>query len=437
MRLIFTILLCFALGATTAQQNAYYKVDSASYAQYLHGDVDGLKKTLKLAKKNDIDYYYLRMRAGIVFYSRGNFEKASKHFSRALHYFPADTLAAEYLYNAYAANGRSFEANKVATKLKNSQQQRLGTKPKAVQSISLFGGYGLSNNKAQNGNTPPWANGAVFGETRALNNFGFGQLSMVNNLGPSIKLISAYTYFNLQNTYRVQGPLIDSSYNYTTQQHDVYLSPVVYLGKGWSIAPAMHFANYAFTSYLREYYTGAPKDVLLNVNTTLLYLGAAVNYRTNFVGINAAAGTSKISTSPRFYHGSVGLLYYPLGNNKLYGSTTGLWLNDSIGNYFAFSQKLGVKLAKILWFEAGFTTGQLRYFAEDNGFTYYNIPDEISMKLSASLNLYLSRHVNITIGYSYMQRQGEITRSFGPNYTEYLTTNYTNHLISTGITFTP
>lgn len=435
---LLSILLCMLGVPLMAQQTlSYTRVDSLSYAQYIKGDAKGLRHTVKKAAQNNIDYYYLRMRAGIVHYNKGNYELAAVHFKKAATFFPADTLAAEYLYNAYKFTGRSFDANKAAKRLLPSQKNRLGANLKGIQSLSALGGYVISNNKQLNGNIALWGSGNLFGEDRMLNNYALGQASMVNNLSKNIKLISAYTYVNLQNTYRVQGAVIDSSYDYVTNQHDLYLAPVFNLGKGFYISPAVHYTTYGYTSYKRDYSTGIPTNKIENVKGSLLYTGIETGYRFTYGGIALAGGRSKYNGQPNYFHGSASLVYYPLGNRNLYGVSSVLYLNDSLDNYFVFTQKLGFKLANKLWAETGFATGQLRYFADDNGFTIYNIPDEITMKLSATLNFFVSKHLSINATYAYMQRQGLYTRSYGPSYTEYTTTNYTNHLIVTGITYTP
>lgn len=435
MRLIVLYILLFAAGALQAQKSVYTQIDSASYAQYKTNDIKGMRKTLKKAAENNIDFYHLQLCAGSVFYNKGKYEKAAVHFNKALKFFPADSLAREYLYYAYDFTGNTFEAQRTADKLIPSQKQRLGYKLKATQSISLSGGYAISDNEATNGSIELWQPGVINGETRQLNSTGFVQLSLVNNLSKNVKLISAYNYVGLGTTYRVDATFFDSTSNYTTHQNSLYLSPVLYLGKGWSIAPAAHVTHFAYKAYRRAYESGIPKNTTDTVRSTLFYGG--LEFAKRFTGGSASLAAGVSNLDGRIIHADAGLLYYPLGNTNLYGVTHFLVLKDVLNPYFAVTQKVGFKMAKKLWGELGFAKGQLRYFVEGNGFTIYNIPDEITMKLSATLNYYATKHVNMFVGYTYMQRQGSYRQAFGGGNAIDYNTYYNNHFISTGITFTP
>ncbi|UPT68728.1 MAG: tetratricopeptide repeat protein [Sphingobacteriales bacterium JAD_PAG50586_3] len=375
------------------------------------------------------------MCAGSVYYNKGRYERAALHFKKALKFFPADSLAREYLYYTYDFTGNAFEKQRTATKLLATQKQRLGYKLRAVQSVSLSGGYAVSDNNALNGGIALWQPGVINAETRQLNNTGFVQLSMVNNLSKNIKLISAYNYVGLGSTYRVDAIFFDSSATYTTHQNSLYLSPVLYLGKGWTVAPAGHITHFAYKSYRRAYETGTPTNTIDTVSITQYYGGLEVAKR--FTGGSASLAVGVSNLAGQLVHADVGLLYYPLGNTNLYGITHVLALRDSIKPHFAITQKVGFKMAKKLWVELGFAKGLLRYFVEGNGFTIYNIPDEITTKLSATLNYYHSSHVNMFVGYTYMQRQGSYRQSFGAGNAIDYNTYYNNHFITTGITFTP
>ena len=440
MRIVTVILaLLFALPVAAQQPLTYYRVDSLSYAYYIIKDAKNLRKIANEASAAGIDYYYLRMRAGIVHYNKGNYEEAAYQFDKALNFFPIDTLAAEYLYFSYANTGRSFDANHAAKKLNSLQKQRYGIKPKPVQSISIGGGYAFSNNQTQTGSAQLWQNDLIYTDAYMLNNTAFGQIGMVNSISKSIKLFTSYSYYNLQNAHRYQDQFKDTTGNYTTTQYDFYLSPTFYLGKGFSLSPAMHYIQYGFNTYYKFYYPNPPGIPVIGTFTTkqtLLYGGLDVSYRFKYAGVSLSGGYSKLD-SLSFYHGNVGVVYYPLGNSKLYGISNLLYLNDENDTYFAFTQKAGLKLFKSCWAEAGFATGKLRYFAEGNGYTIYTTPDEITMKLSATLNFYISKKVGLSAGYVYLKRQGQYTRSAGYLNESSATTNYSNHLITTTLTITP
>lgn len=439
--LIFALL--FALPVLAQQKLNYYNVDSLSYAYYTKNDTKNLRKIVMHANKAGVDFYYLHMRSGIAHYNKGNFEEAYSQFDKALKFFPIDTLAAEYLYFSYANSARSFDANRASGRLLKSQRERYGIKLKPIQTISIGGGYAFSDNAAKNGQINLLKQGSQtgFGDAYMLNNTAFGQVGMVNNISKNIKLFTAYSYYNLQNVHRIQNyglvGIRDTSGNYTTTQHDVYLSPTFYLGKGFYISPAFHYIKYKFTTYTRIFSATPPPTIgTVSLNQDLIFGGAELGYRFKYAGVSLSGGVSKLDTLT-LYHGNLGFTYYPLGNTSLYGTSNLLYMMDQYKSYYAFTQKVGVKLFKGTWLEAGFATGKLRYFAEGNGYTIYTTPDEITMKLSGMLNIYLSKHLSLSAGYIYLQRQGQYLRSVNTYSNTYYPINYTNHLVTTTLTITP
>ena len=435
MRLVsFCIAVLFA--CTLQAQLPYARIDSISYAQYLKGDAIGLRHTLKEAKAKDIDFYYLRMRAGIAHYNKGNYEFAASQFKRALRYFPADSLAAEYLYFSYAYTGRSFEAMDASRHLNSSQIKNYGIRVKPIESITLTGGYAVSNNQSKNGGIQLWSPAAKYGEYFNLNNWGLGQLTLTGNISKRIRYTAAYTYLNLQNTHRVQDGSQNISADFTTTQHDGYLAPSFYLGKGFYFSPAGHIINYRFTTFIRSYYPAPPVSTIDSVSKLYFYGGAELGYRFKYGNLALTGGASNINNDSTSYHGGAAFTYYPLGNTRLYSTTKLLYLKTA-KSYFTFSQKIGFMLTKKIWAEANFTKGRMRFFADDNGFTIYNSPDEITMRAGINLNFYISKLISINFGYSYITREGSYMRSVNLNNNTFTPTTYNNHLVLTGITFTP
>ncbi len=429
---------CIAvLSACTLQaQLTYARIDSISYAQYVKGDAKGLRHTLKEAKAKDIDFYYLRMRAGIAHYNKGNYEFAASQFKRASKRFPADSLAAEYLYFSYAYTGRSFEAMQASKRLNTSQKKNYGIRVKPIESVTLTGGYAVSNNKAKNGDTQLWATNAVYGEYFNLNNWGLGQLTITGNIAKRVRYTAAYTYLNLQNTHRVQDGGQNIAVDFTTTQHDGYLAPSFYLGKGFYFSPAGHIINYRFNTFIRTYYPAPPVSYIDSVSKINYYGGAELGYRFTYGNIGLTGGISNINNDSTTYHAGAAVTYYPLGNTRLYGTTKLLYLKTA-KNYFVFSQKIGFMVSKKIWAEANFSKGRMRFFADDNGFSIYNTPDEITMRTGINLNFYLSKLISLNFGYSYITREGSYLRSVNYNNNTFTPTTYNNHLVLTGITFTP
>ena len=81
----------------------------------------------KIALKQDMDFYYLRMRMGIARYNQKKYRQACGHFKHALELNQADPLALEYLYYSLLFSGQSEQAGIVRGEFKGDLALRLPT----------------------------------------------------------------------------------------------------------------------------------------------------------------------------------------------------------------------------------------------------------------------------------------------------------------------
>ena len=75
---------------------SYASVDSASYSDFVKADFKSIRKLGKKAKNEKIDFFYLRMRLGIVSYDKKKYEYAVIHFEKAYAMNPAELITQEY-----------------------------------------------------------------------------------------------------------------------------------------------------------------------------------------------------------------------------------------------------------------------------------------------------------------------------------------------------
>ena len=132
--LIFLILSAFSHAQKTV---SFAGIDSASYVQFINNDYLALKKTTKKALREKVDFYYLRMRIGILAYNKQNYDLAIKHLEVAYGMNPADTTAQEYLYYSYLFSNRVENANKLASTFSLDLQLKIGYTVKKIDSFSI------------------------------------------------------------------------------------------------------------------------------------------------------------------------------------------------------------------------------------------------------------------------------------------------------------
>ena len=90
------ILMLSCSGIEAQEKISFADLDSASLELFQQGQWKELKDIGLKGIDAGFDYYYLRMRMGIACYKLENYEKASKHFSRALEFNDNDPAALEY-----------------------------------------------------------------------------------------------------------------------------------------------------------------------------------------------------------------------------------------------------------------------------------------------------------------------------------------------------
>ncbi len=88
----------------------FKQINTESYRLYLAQEWDSLISLGKHALKQDVDFYYLRMRMGIARYDQKKYRQAGIHFRKALEFNQDDPVALEYLYYAYLFSGQIEQA---------------------------------------------------------------------------------------------------------------------------------------------------------------------------------------------------------------------------------------------------------------------------------------------------------------------------------------
>ena len=97
-RLLIIAATLMAISTKLLAQNDFLSIDKQTYDYYMNGDYRNLKRTADTMLSQGMDYYYLRMRLGILSYNNELYSSALKHFNRALEFNSGDTLSREYIY---------------------------------------------------------------------------------------------------------------------------------------------------------------------------------------------------------------------------------------------------------------------------------------------------------------------------------------------------
>ena len=189
----FTIILFLALNSSLsfAQDSLTSEtIDQKSLRLYNDKNWEELIKFGKQAINEGTDYFYLRMRIGIAYYEKKNYNIAEVHFKKALQFNSTDELALEYLYYSYYFVGKYEEARIISKNFSEELAQKTGViKQSSVEFILVEGGTKQTDSstyydksKKTNSN---YFNPAVY--------FQLGAKHYIKN---KLSFFHAFTYFN-------------------------------------------------------------------------------------------------------------------------------------------------------------------------------------------------------------------------------------------------
>lgn len=414
------------------------KIDSITFALYEKQQWSELIELGEAAIKNGIDFYYLRMRLGIARYEQHNYRHAVPHFERALVLYPADQLATEYLYYSYLFSGRKSDSRRITPLLNETTKAKMGIKKSLMlEELYFEGGPAVSNisNLEENWENPAAAD-TIYSSTTYFTGYNYFHGGIRLNILPNLSIYQGYGHLNATAQQNIRDFTMEyEPFERVATQDEYYGNIELSLKKGLKITGAAHFL---WIGYDR-------RDAFYNQSGILTFdtvanseddyvLSLAVMKEFTFGSLNIS-GTYGRSDKDTINQLGASFVYYPFGNINFYGATGMINFWDIEGYRPIFTQEIGGKIYKNLWFEGNVTIGQLQNYAEKNAFVIYNAPEEINNKYEAVLIWAAPKHLEISLRYRYLQREsGAITfKSFDKNDFEISKTQYPFHSIIGGI----
>lgn len=442
MRQILTFILILYAWIGSGQNHfglSEYEIDSVSYQLYMKNDRITLENLTKAALHQHIDFYYLRMRIGILEYNAKKYFIAKEHFERALAQVPSDTLSQEYLFYSYIYCGQNQLALNLYNKLSLHMKYKLKKDKPYRFTFHLEAGLYSSNAESQFGirevMPPPYR----FGEADATKNIQYYQAGFNGMIGKSSSIFLSYGFVNMNKndnffTATNKGPS-QTIISYQYQQQELYTSINQNLKHHWSIHGSYHYIGYS---------SQIPYAVIDTISKNYKFRSDAIS-QNNYVingGVSKQMGyyikpqldfayshidQISILQSTGFIH------YFPLGNQNFYGSTGLAFSHDSLNNRKVFIQKIGGKVGKKTWVETYAYIGNLKNFNDNNGYIVYNVSDKIKGKYGVTFTFYPIKQIEWSLRYDYIIREASYSTLTGPE--QYKTTmyNYKNHAIIGGI----
>jgi hypothetical protein len=454
-----TILLLSITMQGFAKQFDYRYVDSVTYHYYINQSWDSLIEIGKIAIKNNIDYYYLRMRMAEAYSAKEKYLLSAQSFEKAREFNHSDPYAAEGLYNAYLNSGKKGRAYHLSLEFSEKLKQKTGVKISLVDFVDVYGGYILSNNEANNGQIDLINTETNNGQQLLFGDESYVHAGLMLNLTPSFSLFSGGSFIDIAKTTRYHYHLINTgksppiegpggwiNYQYFPivlefeetfvshiKQNELYFNGKLQLNQGWAVnlftnllfinTPAIRQVRYAenITDTLRYNtitgniqmitYPDEKVDFIENDSSFVNWVaGVSLQKDIGLVKLGFSATYAELSGAQQ---GQMGLscTYYPLGNTNFYGQTelTGFFeFNEFLGNdqRLLFHQMIGLKLFDKTWLEAEFLSGNLNNVNIKQASVIYNLPEKVNFITGLNLHIFATDHLEINLIYNYSDKNG-------------------------------
>lgn len=435
--LILFISLLFAKTVFSQSTLTYESADSITYSQFINNNYKALHRTVKQAFKSDIDFFYLRMRMGISYYEKKNYELALSHFKKANSMNPADTLTQEYLYYSLLFTHRTEDAYDLASTFSEAMRQKIHFKKfvakdlaSTFQFASVSGGAGINNNISHNENTE-YPN-TLYAERMLQGETYLGNIALENKITNRLKVYNSFSYFNVKSLGVIHSVLRDTSKKYSNNSYQYNLGMSHRFKNQFLVGGTFGYykerSNYFFTlldttTFEVNYYD--------NPFEHTAYSGTLYSfYRFKKFEVGLSTSIANLSDSLQ-YQGEATLAYYPLGNQNLYAVSTAAFLQNGSAQNFILRQRIGGRITKWLWAEAQASYGNHQNYLPSNGFIAYNTVEPIQFTAGAHLNFQIGK-LSIIPAYTLQQKESTLYQQT-LSQQSFVSSTYYNHLISTSI----
>lgn len=385
------IFVCLLSGTSAQEKADFNRVNAETYRLYMELKWDSLLEIGNKAIKQDLDYYYLRMRVGIACYSTKNYRKAASHFSAALEFNQGDPVAMEYLYYSQLFSGQQEKALLTREEFKGDLALKLPP-PGARFAEQISAGY-LYCQGIDPEDFPATFN-SYPGVQYATLHFSNASLSLVNRLSPRVSLVHAINILSKTNGYLVYDGFFG---HYTLDQKvlqtQYYISPHITGGKGSVWMPVFHLLGIRYQDFVQQgngFQGGSGEYSLEEFKKMDFVTGLGFKQGFGPVDLHLGAYYSQLNLKNQVQN-RIGLTWFPLGNQNLYA---GGYLNTQY-EYDEYKEGVlrfipeihfGFAIAEKVWFDLNAAMGKMTNYLERNGAIVYN-----------SFSEYMDRKVQFTL----------------------------------------
>jgi len=381
-KLIMILLISLPLRIVYGQQSiSFIEADTGTFKAYINSDWNQIIRLGKLATRNDIDYYYLRLRIGYAHFMKKHYQLSIPHYKKALEFSKNDPIALEGLFYSYLYSGRENDAEKLVEGLPKAMKALLRKEDEKV--FTDLGFYITAGSGAQNSlkdNISLTAPADIEGSQVLPGSYMNYNFNLSHRIGRSIivhhnsNLLNKdeYVYAIVNGTPYISGSQIVRQLSYLLSAD---ITPIY----GLTISPVVSLINYRLPIFY-EYGSGSGSNRTVydyDIHNEMVF-GIQGTANSKRFRISLAGSTSGLNHAVQ-NTASASLTLFPLGNLNLYYTANG-YLNyqKQDGNSLVqmiHSSKIGFSPLKFLWIEAFSTFGDFSNLYDPYSGITYNSPE--------------------------------------------------------------
>ena len=392
------LLVSISMGIRAQETVDFNTVNRESYGHYLTGQWDSLIVLGKKAIRQEMDFYYLRMRMGVAYYQEKNYRQAASQFKRALKFNQNEPAALEQLYYAHLMAGQTEQARLVRKQFKGKLALKLPPpEGKFADRINIEYLYGRSLTEDLLAEPDNLFEGLPPGIQYLPQHYSNISLSLVNRITPGFTLVHVYNYLSKINHLHYDDGTIQFEYpDQSVSQHQYYISPNITTRSGFTFMPMFHLLSmhYQTPVDLSTGFQGGSQVLIGVVDKSDFATGMNLRKGIGSLDLNLGAWYATLNEATQFQQ-RLGFTWYPLGNLNLYlgANLNSQYERSGMDRTTRYTPELnlGFAMAEKLWVDLKGARGEMVNYLENNGSIVFNsfsnvIREKVSLTLSVPVS---------------------------------------------------
>lgn len=412
-KLILIFLISLPLRIVFGQQSTtFIETDTATFRAYINSDWNQIIELGKVAIRNEIDYYYLRLRMGYAHFMKTQYLLSIAHYKKALEFSNNDPVALEGLFYSYLYSGRENDAEKLVSDFPDALKVQLKKEDEKVfTNLGFFITTGSGGKNSLKDAIIITAPEDTDGSQVLPGSYMNYNLILSHRIGRSIIIHhnghllnkDEFVYSFISSVPYISGSQIVRQVNY-------HVSADITPMQGFTLSPIFSLINYRLPIFY-EYGAGTGSD--RNVyqydyhNEKVLGLKGTLNAGLLSSSLTGTASGLNNSTQKT---ASASVTYFPLGNLNLYFTANGyLHIQKQAGNSLdqkVLASKIGFSPMKHLWIEGYTTFGEFSNLYDPYSGITYNSPELYKNISSVSIIIpFYKSGISVFAGYRHQKSE--------------------------------